>query len=238
MGSSSSILHSHRPTSHPQKRYSLAKTHEKILSNRDISISTIQNPPKKLKSLKIELTIPKLFKFNSNISVRTTTDLSKPPENNYWSSWKQFLLPEYHLKSYYTSYLSIQLPQKAEYEIRKDLTRTFPIEKFNQFLPEDQICDCQDKLFRVIKAVTLHFSNVGYCQGMNFLAGFMLLMNGGDESEAFCFFVRLSMNSKFFLIHLYEDKFPLLYFLIFVFNKVAKEKIPEIFRYQIEFNDV
>jgi hypothetical protein len=35
---------------------------------------------------------------------------------------------------------------------------------------------------------------VGYTQGMNFIAGFILLLNGGNELDAFWFFVTLARD--------------------------------------------
>ena len=40
-------------------------------------------------------------------------------------------------------------------------------------------------LQRLLAAFTLHAPELGYCQGMNFVGGALLLQLGGDEATAF-----------------------------------------------------
>ncbi|KAF7724360.1 hypothetical protein EC973_001148 [Apophysomyces ossiformis] len=69
--------------------------------------------------------------------------------------------------------------------IQRDLARTFPhVDMFKQ-----EGGDGQQALERVLKAYSLYDSLVGYCQGLAFLVG-PLLMNM-SEQQAFCVFVRL-----------------------------------------------
>ncbi|KAI9250959.1 rab-GTPase-TBC domain-containing protein [Phascolomyces articulosus] len=69
--------------------------------------------------------------------------------------------------------------------IQRDLARTFPnVDMFKQ-----EGGDGQQKLMRVLKAYSLYDVHVGYCQGLAFLVG-PLLMNM-PEQQAFCVFVRL-----------------------------------------------
>jgi hypothetical protein len=49
---------------------------------------------------------------------------------------------------------------------------------------------------------------VGYTQGINFLAGYILIA-GFDDSDAFKILVRIALNEKLLMIGFYEDKFPL-----------------------------
>jgi len=49
-------------------------------------------------------------------------------------------------------------------------------------------------LHRVLKALAAYFPHFKYTQGMNFIVGFFLLLNGGNEEEAFWMFVALAMN--------------------------------------------
>ncbi|CAO0791047.1 unnamed protein product [Mucor circinelloides] len=69
--------------------------------------------------------------------------------------------------------------------IQRDLARTFPgIEMFKQ-----EGGTGQQALERVLKAYSLYDSLVGYCQGLAFLVGPLLL--NMPEQQAFCVFVRL-----------------------------------------------
>jgi hypothetical protein len=48
-----------------------------------------------------------------------------------------------------------------------------------------------------LKAISLYFPGVGYTQGMNFIVAFLLIINGGNEEEAFWSFVFLGKNIHF-----------------------------------------
>lgn len=55
--------------------------------------------------------------------------------------------------------------------IRRDLPRTFPT--LDYFKEQDG--EGQDMLFNVIKAYSLFDTHVGYCQGLHFVVGVLLL---------------------------------------------------------------
>nr|POE53577.1 isoform c of ecotropic viral integration site 5 like [Quercus suber] len=77
--------------------------------------------------------------------------------------------------------------ERSPYEgiINKDVGRSFPgVELFR-----DAEGEGQRMLGRVLKCFSLHDKDIGYCQGLGFLVG-PLLMNMG-EKEAFCVLVRL-----------------------------------------------
>ncbi|KAF2163667.1 hypothetical protein M409DRAFT_68274 [Zasmidium cellare ATCC 36951] len=79
------------------------------------------------------------------------------------------------------------LGEKSPYEgiINKDVGRSFPgVELFR-----DAEGEGQKMLGRVLKCFSLQDKDIGYCQGLGFLVG-PLLMNMG-EREAFCVLVRL-----------------------------------------------
>lgn len=62
-------------------------------------------------------------------------------------------------------------------QIEKDVGRTFPEHKF---LARDHYGHIGQKLLgNTLKAYSLYNPTVGYCQSLNFVLGFMLLVNGG-----------------------------------------------------------
>lgn len=78
------------------------------------------------------------------------------------------------------------LTQKSPFEgaINKDIGRSFPgVEMFMD--PEGE---GQKMLGRVLKCFSLHDKDIGYCQGLGFLVGPLLMQMG--EREAFCVLVR------------------------------------------------
>eukprot|EP00439_Symbiodinium_sp_Y106_P006194 s8516_g1.t1 len=70
-----------------------------------------------------------------------------------------------------------ELQGQADAEIQRDVGRTFP-ERFDEAL--------QQALFRVLRAVSHRVEDIGYCQGMNFIAGVMLCVfrSGGNSDTA------------------------------------------------------
>ncbi|CAG8535426.1 59_t:CDS:2 [Diversispora eburnea] len=87
------------------------------------------------------------------------------------------------LESKYAKLLKETSPH--EKMIMRDLNRTFP--KHEYFQDQDGIG--QEGLFNVVKAYSLYDKEVGYCQGISFVVG-PLLLNMPDE-EAFCVLLRL-----------------------------------------------
>ncbi|KAI8141180.1 rab-GTPase-TBC domain-containing protein [Fennellomyces sp. T-0311] len=88
-----------------------------------------------------------------------------------------------HLETVYGQLCNEQSPH--ERIIQRDLARTFPcIDMFKQENGAGQLA-----MRRVLEAYSLYDSEVGYCQGLAFLVG-PLLMNM-PEVQAFCVFVRL-----------------------------------------------
>lgn len=82
---------------------------------------------------------------------------------------------------------------KISSEIKKDLNRTFHTGKF---VTEDG----QNELKRVLTAIAYIRPEIGYCQGMNFVAGALLFFTN-DEELAFWLFLSLldsmELNSLF-----------------------------------------
>eukprot|EP01116_Phalansterium_solitarium_P009056 TRINITY_DN23067_c0_g1_i1.p1 TRINITY_DN23067_c0_g1~~TRINITY_DN23067_c0_g1_i1.p1 ORF type:complete len:408 (-),score=141.10 TRINITY_DN23067_c0_g1_i1:350-1573(-) len=64
----------------------------------------------------------------------------------------------------------------AFYEIWKDLRRTFPGHAFFA-TPDGEL-----RLRNVLEAFARFNDSIGYCQGMNFVAGWLLLVTGSDEA--------------------------------------------------------
>lgn len=100
---------------------------------------------------------------------------------------KAKVLKELYGEPYYPSLLIKQC--SAEMEIRKDIDRTF------QYVKQFKTKNCQDALFRILKALAVHYPDIGYCQGMNFVAAMMLLVE--SEIDAFYLMMALIKNYKF-----------------------------------------
>ncbi|WFD29681.1 GTPase-activating protein [Malassezia sp. CBS 17886] len=120
------------------------------------------------------------------------------------------------LEAQYAKYLSLPCP--LEREIRRDLSRTFPSQEYFQ----DAKGVGQENLFNVVKAYSLFDPECGYCQGMQFIVG-PLLLNMPDE-EAFCTLVRLMQNYD--LRGHYIPNMPSLQLRLFQFDRLVEETLP------------
>jgi hypothetical protein len=82
-----------------------------------------------------------------------------------------------HPPQYYTGLSTSKPTAEAEGAIAKDIDRTFPGH------PRAETTEFRQALTRVLVAFSVHAAEIGYCQSLNFLAGFLLLLL--DEEKAF-----------------------------------------------------
>ena len=134
------------------------------------------------------------------------------------SVYKVILFTKRYSISTYSSLLDQESP--CEHDINKDIERTFPNELF--FKENSQ------KLKNVLVAISVYFPEVGYIQGINFIVGFLLMINGGNEEISFWEFIYFCENSKFCLKKMYSDDFSLNKALCIDFMKILKVKKPEV----------
>ncbi|KNC98674.1 uncharacterized protein SPPG_06358 [Spizellomyces punctatus DAOM BR117] len=91
-------------------------------------------------------------------------------------------------KDRFDSLYPLLLKQDSPFDriIRRDIPRTFP--KLDMFKEEGG--EGQRKLYQLLKAYSIYDAEVGYCQGLSFVVG-PLLMQDMSETEAFAVLVRL-----------------------------------------------
>lgn len=87
-------------------------------------------------------------------------------------------------------------------QIKKDIVRSFPNSQF--FYNKSNL----QRFENLLKKFAIYFPKVGYTQGINFLAGYILIA-GFDDNDAFKILVRIALHEKLLMIGFYEDKFPL-----------------------------
>ncbi|KAL7418747.1 GTPase-activating protein [Cryptotrichosporon argae] len=113
----------------------------------------------------------------------------------------------------------LKLSSPHEKSIVKDLARTFPQVRLFQ---QEGGGGGQESLFMVVKAYSLFDPDVGYTQGLAFIAA-ILLLNMPDE-EAFCVLVRL-MDSYNLRSHFLADM-PGLQLRLFQFDRLMEDMLP------------
>ncbi|KAI8337225.1 rab-GTPase-TBC domain-containing protein [Chlamydoabsidia padenii] len=107
--------------------------------------------------------------------------------------------------------------------IQRDLSRTFPTHTF--FRQRDG--NGQEMLFNVIKAYSLYDPQVGYCQGLPFIVGCLLLQM--PDEAAFCVLVDL-MNDYGLRGH-FTPKMELLHERLYQFDELLKSHLPPLHRH-------
>jgi hypothetical protein len=114
------------------------------------------------------------------------------------------------------------LCESSPYEniIGKDIGRSFPQHEMFR----DPLGDGQKMLGRVLKCYSLYDTKIGYCQGLGFLVG-PLLMNMGDK-EAFCVLVRLMEDYD--LRACFLPDLSGLHLRIYQFNRLLRQHVPKV----------
>eukprot|EP00401_Gymnodinium_catenatum_P004020 CAMPEP_0117569604 /NCGR_PEP_ID=MMETSP0784-20121206/58748_1 /TAXON_ID=39447 /ORGANISM="" /LENGTH=544 /DNA_ID=CAMNT_0005367591 /DNA_START=65 /DNA_END=1695 /DNA_ORIENTATION=- len=102
--------------------------------------------------------------------------------------------------------------------IEIDIARTFPdVKTFDNMQ--------QKRLFRVLNAYASYNPDVGYCQGMNFVAGLLLLVSDCEEES---FNVLVCLMDHVGLSGFYTDRLPLLRRYLRACDKLVGETVPEL----------
>ncbi|XP_049885004.1 rab GTPase-activating protein 1-like isoform X2 [Pectinophora gossypiella] len=118
----------------------------------------------------------------------------------------------------YRTLISKDCPFEAV--IQRDIARTFPAHDF--FREAGGLG--QDSLLRMARAYAVYDIEVGYCQGLSFLAATLLLHM--PEEQAFCLLVRLMYDYK--LRELYKDGFEALYMRLHQLDRLMEEQLADL----------
>ncbi|CEP11275.1 hypothetical protein [Parasitella parasitica] len=108
-----------------------------------------------------------------------------------------------------------------EKQIQRDLTRTFPEHPY--FMQESG----RQALFNVAKAYSIFDQEVGYCQGLAFIIGCLLLHM--SEESAFCVLIKLM--GKYGLRGHFTPRMEALHQHMYQFDNVFQQKLPVIHRH-------
>ncbi|KAF9136817.1 GTPase-activating protein [Mortierella sp. GBA39] len=110
-----------------------------------------------------------------------------------------------------------------EKQITRDMTRTFPNHEY--FATEGGVG--QEALFNVAKAYSLYDPEVGYCQGISFIVGPLLL--NMPEEEAFCMLVRMMQTYE--MRGHYTPDMEKLQLRLYQFEQLMEETVPMVFKH-------
>ncbi|CAF4354133.1 unnamed protein product [Rotaria socialis] len=124
-------------------------------------------------------------------------------------------------KEKYIDYM--KMTSSCEKVIRRDISRTYPEHE----LFKEKHGVGQERLFNVIKAYSLFDREVGYCQGIGFIVG-LLLMHMPEE-EAFA--VLVSIMQDFSMRDMYKPDMYSLGLCIYQLECMVQEFLPELYRH-------
>ena len=156
----------------------------------------------------------------SNISNNASTSLTSATNNSL--SHEKFAPPEtFRNSSLEDAYVELlKLSSPYEKMIIRDLARTFPKHEF--FKHADGLG--QESLFNVMKAYSLYDPEVGYCQGLSFIVG-ALLLHMPDE-QAFSCLVHLMHTYEF--RGCFTPRMELLQLRLYQFDRILQELMPRV----------
>ena len=178
----------------------------------------------------IEEKIREFFSYNkSKFKERL---FKEPPECLRWVSW--CIISQTPLErdiNIYNNYLVKDLEEENKNSIIRDIQRTFSDKNINK----DDLKKKEISLYNILKAFWNLDDQIGYCQGMNLLVGFMLIISEGNELDTFYLLISnfsATFNQRktydYSWRGLFSDGFPLLVYLNFIFDILLEENLPEI----------
>ena len=140
-----------------------------------------------------------------------------PPQAVRWQAW--IAIRKLSVRISESDYQA--LPQSlSDPSLLKDLSRSFPSQAY---FSEGK---GEETLGRVLGKLAAKHTNVGYCQGLNFVAGFMLLVSGGNEVETF--YLLEDLLDTMHLSGLYTADFPYLRQCMFVLAQLLHTRLPRV----------
>lgn len=142
-----------------------------------------------------------------------------------WGSWERqkawrfFLLDEIQLKD--CDYMQLASTEcDFDAAIRRDVNRTLPKEL--AFKKQAG----QDYLFRVLRAWAHRLYDIGYCQGLNFLAATLLKVFDMNEEVAFKCGVALLLRCN--LLDYFRPEFPKVGVTVWTFDRLVCAMLPKV----------
>ncbi|XP_055895788.1 rab GTPase-activating protein 1-like isoform X1 [Biomphalaria glabrata] len=105
--------------------------------------------------------------------------------------------------------------------IQRDINRTFPAHDFFK----DAGGQGQDSLYRISKAYSVYDEEIGYVQGLSFLAAALLLHM--PEEQAFCVLVKIMYDYQ--LRELFKQGFQVLHLKFYQLERLMQDHLPDLY---------
>ena len=128
---------------------------------------------------------------------------------------------KFYVPNLYKELESQPIKEDLEIVIMKDLDRTFPLIQFFR----EKYGNGQRQLYKVLSAYSKYNTEVGYVQGMGFIAAIFLTYMDEESS----FFMLHSLMKKYEMEGTFFDNFPDLKKKFFILLNLQKKLIPKIY---------
>lgn len=149
-----------------------------------------------------------------------------PPESFRWIAWMIAAdINSDRSEEFYINLLSQEINEKTDIQIKKDLNRTSTDEKLFS------VDTTKSTLYNVLRAYANCDKDVSYCQGMNFIAAFLLIVSDFNEIDTHYMMMYLFMFDKSNNLGIrgfFMDDFPLLYLYNYQFNFLFAKHLPNL----------
>ena len=144
------------------------------------------------------------------------------PDNLRGYAWQIFAeKKKFYVPNLYKELESQPIKEDLEIVIMKDLDRTFPLIQFFR----EKYGNGQRQLYKVLSAYSKYNTEVGYVQGMGFIAAIFLTYMDEESS----FFMLHSLMKKYEMEGTFFDNFPDLKKKFFILLNLQKKLIPKIY---------
>lgn len=142
-------------------------------------------------------------------------------------AWRALLLDGLSLETRsgprHASYESLcQTPSPYDEVITRDIGRTLPRED----LFREKFGKGQGALFRLLRALAVHFWDIGYVQSLNFVVA--TLIGVFPDDEALVFHCARALLFRHTLADFYRPRFPKLGVVVWQFDRIVEGFLPEI----------
>ena len=120
----------------------------------------------------------------------------------------------------YTRMLNMKTTnQTVEDQIRTDLPRTFPN---NMYFDKTSPTCYQAQLFNILRAFAQSNPKIGYCQGLNYIAGLLYLVTKDEEASFWLLKVLCEKILPDYYTQSMPGKFQFVQFVTLLYNLVPK----------------
>ncbi len=159
-----------------------------------------------------------------------------PPDSLRWISWMIILnIPENRNELIYKKYLLMEIDEKSDNQIKKDLNRTINENNITEMKrTTSDRNEKKDILYRVLRVLSNIDIECGYCQGINFITEFLLEISDYNEYETFYMLISLfgkNFDNNFNIRGFFINNFPLLECYLYIFDNILEKENSDIYKY-------